>query len=143
MELTKEIASEYKNYLETYEGDISEISNYTRLGEGAALVLSEIDESLNIGINELSEGDAETLIQHKSGLYFESKLFKASTNVVEILVKYDGELQFNQLLVSDDGKAILDKRDDSEYYNYVTNCNEAFVNLLIQDSFIEFSEKVI
>ncbi|MCH2026111.1 MAG: hypothetical protein MK172_10240 [Verrucomicrobiales bacterium] len=131
MTLTAKIAQAYADYQETYEGEISDISEYTDLGEGAAQILSGIKECLYLGLKELSEPDAEILLRHKDGLNFNGSLMKISNEAAKILSRYEGELGLNQVHVGEEGKQALKGRqnvqDESEYHSYLTVIDEKWI----------------
>ncbi|MDB4311572.1 hypothetical protein N9974_00640 [bacterium] len=131
MILTAKLARDYANYVETYEGDVDDISEYSHLGEGAAEVLSKIDESFYLKLREISESDAEFFLAHKSGLNFSGSLLKLSDETAEILSRYEGDLSLDKVLVGDRGKKALKSRkqvqDESEWHAYLTVIDEESV----------------
>ena len=69
MILTAEIAKAYLNYQESYEGEVSEISGYSELGEGAAEHLVTLEQVLYLKLRQISEDDSRILLKHKGGSY--------------------------------------------------------------------------
>jgi hypothetical protein len=132
MILTVEIAKAYLNYQESYEGDVSDISEYSELGEGAAEHLVTLEQVLYLKLRQISEDDSRILLKHKGGLNLDSTLLELSDDAAEILARYEGDLNLANVLVGKRGKCALANRknllEENEWHSYVTVIDEEWVN---------------
>ena len=130
--LDRDTALAYKKYCTDWEGDVSQIDDYESLGEGAAEVLSSIDDSLRLGISSLSPEDAKLLAQNKESISFD-RLLALDEAAAAALVQCKGDLYFDAVMTSSGGEEILKKKCD--YISFVRKLDEACLKELYSDDF--------
>jgi hypothetical protein len=130
--LDRDTALAYKKYCSDWEGDVSQIDDYNSLGEGAAEVLSSIDDSLRLGVSSLSLEDAKLLAQNKESISF-SRLLTLDEASASALVQCKGDLYFDAVMTSSKGEEILKKKCD--YISFVRKLDENCLKKLYSDDF--------